>query len=136
MDLKKIDQAVKMISQGKDIICFSRFMKGGKQIGGPFLKGTLSRLAGLSLFYLFNFPTHDPTNSFKLYRKSILSKIYIESEAGFDFNLEIIIKLFKMGYKINEIPATWRDRTAGKSRFKLLKWLPKYIKWYLYLFKK
>ena len=135
-DLIKIDKAVKIINQGKDVVCFSRYMKGGKQIGGPFLKGMMSRLAGLSLFYLFNFPTHDPTNSFKLYRKSALNKIHIESEAGFDFNLEIIIKLFKMGYGIGEIPATWRDRTAGKSRFKLLKWLPRYIKWYLYLFKK
>lgn len=135
-DLIKIDKAVAMIGQGKDVVSFSRYMKGGRQTGGPFLKGMMSRLAGLSLFYLFNFPTHDPTNSFKLYRKSALSKINIESEAGFDFNLEIIVKLFKMGYKIGEIPATWTDRTKGKSRFKLLKWLPKYIKWYLYLFEK
>lgn len=132
-DLIKIDKAVKIIKNGKDIVCFSRYMKGGRQIGGPFLKGMLSRLAGLSLFYLFNFPTHDPTNSFKLYKKLILNKITIESEDGFDFNLELIAKAYKKGYKIGEIPATWRDRTAGKSRFKLLKWLPKYLKWYWYL---
>jgi len=53
-----------------------------------------------------------------------IKKIKIESSAGFDFNLELIVKAHKMGYKIGEIPATWRDRTAGKSRFKLLKWLP------------
>jgi hypothetical protein len=132
-DLKKLDKGVKMINKGYDIVCFSRYMKGGQQIGGPFLKGLMSRIAGLSLFYLFNFPTHDPTNSFKLYRRSVLKKIKIESNAGFDFNLELIVKAHKMGYKIGEIPATWRDRTAGKSRFKLLKWLPKYLKWYWYL---
>ncbi|MFA6081398.1 MAG: glycosyltransferase [Patescibacteria group bacterium] len=132
-DLKKVDKGVKMIDKGYDIICFSRYMTGGRQIGGPFLKGLMSRMAGLSLFYLFNFPTHDPTNSFKLYRKTVLQKIKIESSAGFDFNLELIVKAHKIGYKIGEIPATWSDRTAGKSRFKLLKWLPKYLKWYWYL---
>jgi glycosyltransferase involved in cell wall biosynthesis len=132
-DLKKVDKGVKMIDKDYDMVCFSRYMRGGRQIGGPFLKGLMSRIAGLSLFYLFNFPTHDPTNSFKLYRKTVLKKIKIESSAGFDFNLELIVKAHKMGYKIGEIPATWRDRTAGKSRFKLLKWLPKYLKWYWYL---
>jgi dolichol-phosphate mannosyltransferase len=132
-DLKKIDKAVKMINQDFDIVCFSRYMKGGHQIGGPFFKGLMSRMAGLSLFYLFNFPTHDPTNSFKIYKKKVLEKIKIESNVGFDFNLELIVKAHKKGYKIGEIPATWSDRTAGKSRFKLLKWLPKYLKWYLYL---
>lgn len=132
-DLVKIDKGIEMINEGKDIICFSRYMKDGRQIGGPFLKGMMSRLAGLSLFYLFNFPTHDPTNSFKLYRKTVLDKVNIESDAGFDFNLELIAKAYKKGYKIGEMPATWIDRTAGKSRFKLLKWLPKYLKWYWYL---
>lgn len=132
-DLKMLDKGVKMIDKEYDIVCFSRYMKGGRQIGGPFLKGLMSRIAGLSLFYLFHFPTHDPTNSFKLYRKTVLDKIKIESNAGFDYNLELIVKAHKKRYKIGEIPATWRDRTAGKSRFKLLKWLPKYLKWYLYL---
>ena len=53
-----------------DIVCASRYMKGGKQYGGPRLKGFLSRTAGLLLCWVTRLPTHDPTNSFKLYRKS------------------------------------------------------------------
>jgi hypothetical protein len=33
---------------------------------------------------------------------------------------------------IAETPTTWRDRTAGESRFQLKKWLPKYLYWYGY----
>lgn len=104
-------------------------------MGGPVLKGLLSRLAGVSAYYIFGLPTHDPTNSFKMFKKSVFNAIKIESSGGFEYNLEFVVKAFKKGYKITEVPATWRDRTAGKSRFKLLKWLPKYIRWYLYLFR-
>jgi len=49
--------------------------------------------------------------------------------------MEIVIKAFFKGYKITEVPCVWRDRSAGKSRFKLWKWLPKYIHWYLFAIK-
>jgi dolichol-phosphate mannosyltransferase len=131
-EIGKIDQMYQLIEKGCDIVCASRYMKGGRQIGGPFFKGILSRLSGVSMYW-FGLPTHDPTNAFKMYRKSIFDHIKIESDGGFEYNLEVVVKAFKKGYKIAEIPAVWRDRTAGKSRFKLLKWLPKYLRWYWYL---
>ena len=68
------DMIRKAETENADIVCGSRYMKGGSQTGGPKLKGLMSRLAGVSLYHLVNFPTHDPTNSFKLYRKSFLEK--------------------------------------------------------------
>ena len=32
--------------------------------------------------------------------------------------------------QVAEVPTTWRDRTAGQSRFKLWNWLPRYLYWY------
>lgn len=117
-----------------DIVCGSRYMPGGCQKGGPLLKGLLSRCAGLSLHRLAGIPTHDATNSFKLYRKSFLDKVKIESSGGFELGLELVVKAHRGGYRIAEIPASWTDRAAGKSNFKLFKWLPKYLKWYFLAF--
>ena len=39
-------------TENYDIICGSRYMKGGKQIGGPKFKGFLSKMAGKSLHFL------------------------------------------------------------------------------------
>ena len=119
-----------------DIVCASRYMPGGKQIGGPWLKGIMSRFAGLSLYYLAGLPTHDPTNSFKLYRKELLEKIPIESTGGFELGIELVVKAWKRGFKVTEVPTCWRDRTGGRSNFQLRKWLPKYLHWYFAAFRK
>ena len=99
--------------ENADIVCASRYMKGGKQYGGPKFKGFLSHTAGLLLCWFARLPTHDPTNSFKLYRKSYLDSVKIESTGGFELGIELVVKAHVMGRRIVEVPTTWRDRVAG-----------------------
>lgn len=129
-DLVVVNDMVAKLQEGFDIVCGSRYVKGGRQIGGPKFKKFLSRMAGLSLHHLTGIPTHDVSNSFKLYRASVVKKFDIESQGGFEIGLEILVKAFISGHKITEVPSVWRDRSAGESRFKLLKWLPHYLRWY------
>ena len=131
-DFAKVEEMVQRIEAGADVVSASRYMKGGRQIGGPLLKGLLSRTAGVSLHILTGLPTHDPTNSFKAYRRAFLDRTPIESDAGFCLAMELTVKAHFAGGRVEELPATWRDRPAGQSRFKLLKWLPKYLRWYLW----
>lgn len=133
-DVTQIDEMYQLIRQGNDIVCASRYMRGGKKIGGPVIKTLLSKTAGLSLHYLFGVPTHDATNAFKMYQASVLKQIPIESRGGFEYSLEMIVKAYKQGYKITEIPTVWRDRDSGKSKFKVFAWLPEYLKWYFKIF--
>ncbi len=136
-DPKSIPAMMEKFNQGSDIVCGSRYMKGGKKIGGTRLKSFLSWFAGISGWYLIGLPTHDLTNSFKLYRKSLLNKIKIESIGGFELGMEIIVKgYFSHKAKVTEVPTTWYDRTEGESRFQLFSWLPRYINWYLWGLKK
>ena len=64
--------------------------------------------------------------------EEILKNIKIESKGGFEFAEELLIKAYFKGYKVCEVPTVWIDRTFGKSKFKLFKWLPKYAYWYLW----
>lgn len=134
-DLTDVPAIMELYQKGFDIVCGSRYMRGGRQIGGPFAKRILSRLAGLSLYYLRGIPTHDITNNFKLYDSRLLKRVTIESEMGFSIAMEITVKAFLMGRKISEVPTTWRDRTEGEAKFKLLKWLPQYLRWYILAFR-
>lgn len=131
-DLSVADTMLEKINQGYDLVCGSRYMKGGKQIGGPCLKKLLSRTAGISLHWLTGIPTHDISNSFKMYRKNVIDGIKMESTGGFEIGMEITVKAFLKGCRITEVPSTWTDRSEGKSKFRLVAWLPKYMKWYVY----
>ncbi|MBV8780021.1 MAG: glycosyltransferase [Phycisphaerae bacterium] len=134
-DFAIVDEIVRRCEAGADVVCPSRYMRGGRQIGGPWLKGMLSRCAGVSLYYLAGLPTHDATNSFRAYRKSFLDGQQIESTAGFCLAMELTVKCHWTGGRVEEVPASWWDRTAGESRFQLKKWLPLYLHWYFWAFK-
>jgi glycosyltransferase involved in cell wall biosynthesis len=125
-----VDSMVALARDGADVVAASRYMPGGRQVGGPLLKRLMSRTAGLTLHWFARVPTHDPTNNFKLYARRFLDAVTIESTAGFELALELTIKATLDGRTVAEVPTTWRDRTAGQSNFKLRKWLPHYLHWY------
>jgi len=125
-----IDSMVELARSGADVVAGSRYMRGGRQIGGPPLKRLMSRVAGLTLHWFAGVATHDPTNNFKIYRRQFIDSVRIESSAGFELALELTVKATLAGRPVAELPTTWRDRTAGQSNFKLRAWLPHYLRWY------
>ncbi len=135
-DLSAIKPMLEKVSQGYDLVCASRYIKGGARLGGSRLKGFLSCLAGWSLHFLLGIPTHDIANAFKMYRRKVIESIKIEAE-GFEISMEIPIKAYYSGFRITEIPTVWRERTRGKSSFRILMLFPSYAKIYLWaLFKR
>jgi dolichol-phosphate mannosyltransferase len=130
----QIDPLMRLIERGVVVAAASRYMRGGQQIGGPFLKGTLSRLAGVSLCWLGRVGTHDATNSFKAYDRRFVERVGIESGSGFEVGLELVAKARRAQEPVAEIPTIWLDRSFGVSNFKLVQRIPKYLHWYLYAF--
>lgn len=115
---------------GYHVVSGSRYMRGGSQRNGPFIKSALSRLAGLSLCWIAGVTTHDATTNSRAYSRQFLDQVRIESESGFIMALELTIKAHLRGYKIGEVPSTWKDRTSGESRFFLMKNFFGYLRWY------
>jgi dolichol-phosphate mannosyltransferase len=129
-DAGDIDSMYELARGGADVVAGSRYMQGGRQVGGPLMKRTMSRAAGLSLHWLAGIPVHDATSNFRMYSKRLLDKVTIESDGGFELGIELTVKAHLLGMRVAEVPTTWRDRTAGQSRFQLWRWLPRYMRWY------
>ena len=133
-DPQQIDQLTRLVERGVVIAAASRYVTGGQQVGGPLLKGVLSRLAGLSLYWLARVGTRDATNSFKAFSSSFISEVGIDSEAGFEVGLELVAKAKRLRLPVAELPTIWLDRTEGTSSFKIAAWIPAYLRWYLLAF--
>jgi dolichol-phosphate mannosyltransferase len=133
---KDVAGMAKLVREGADVVAGSRYVRGGKQIGGPRLKRLLSWMAGISLHYFAGLPIHDATNNFRAYSRRVIEQIPVEGQVSFALALELTLKAHWRGWKLAEVPTTWRDRTAGQSRFKLFAWLPHYLHWYLLAMRK
>ncbi|MDQ1458719.1 MAG: dolichol-phosphate mannosyltransferase [Actinomycetota bacterium] len=133
-DASQVDQLARLVRRGVVIAVASRYMKGGQQIGAPFLKSQMSRWAGLSLCYLARVGTHDATSSFKAYDRAFVQRVGIESTAGFAIAIELVAKARRHRLPVAEIPSIWLERTSGESNFKVWAWLPIYLHWYRYAF--
>ena len=135
-DIKKIDAMAELFYEKKyAVVSPSRYMIGGERHAGTFLQKSLSRLAGVSLHYFVGMPITDATNGSKLFRKSFLDSLNIESTVGWSVALEIIVKAHIAGESMIEIPTVQRKRKFGESKFQILKWLPHYLRWYIFAIK-
>jgi dolichol-phosphate mannosyltransferase len=133
-DPAQIDVLTRLVERGVVVAAASRYARGGQQVGGPFLKGFLSRMAGLSLYWIARVGTRDATNSFKAYNVSFARQVHIESDKGFEIGIELVAKARRYRQPIAEVPTIWLDRAFGTSNFKLWAWLPRYLHWYAYAF--
>jgi dolichol-phosphate mannosyltransferase len=129
-----IDRMANLVREGCDIVCASRFMPGGTMQGCPWLKAILVRTAAFTLNHVAALPTKDPTSGFRMFSRRVIDEIEVESDEGFCYSIELLVKAHRLGWRIGEVPALWFERQHGTSRFRVMKWLPAYLRWFRYAF--
>ena len=129
-----LDRMMALAQDGCDIVCASRFMPGGGMVGCPWLKGVLLRSANFTLYHVARLPTRDASVGFRLFSRRVIDQIAIESDRGFCYSIELLVKCHRLGWNIDEVPAWWFERKHGESRFRVLRWLPAYLRWYGYAY--
>lgn len=127
-----IDKMYETFRNDSHVVVASRFIDGGSMKGCPLIKSILVRTASTTLYLLSSIPVKDASNGFRLFSRQLLNTVNIESTVGFAYSLELLAKCNRLKLKISEIPAQWEERSEGSSRFKILKWLPEYLRWYFY----
>ncbi|MDD5556187.1 MAG: glycosyltransferase family 2 protein [bacterium] len=129
-EVATIPRMYEKIREGFDVVCGSRNMRGGGKTGGNLLQNFFSRLVGMTMRYVIGIPTHDVSNAFKMYRRDVLEGMRIESRA-FDVSMEMTLRAFYGGRRITEVPTVWTGRRKGKSKLRILKVAPGYIRLYI-----
>jgi glycosyltransferase involved in cell wall biosynthesis len=130
----RLDGMMDAFRAGADIVVASRFIPGGCMVGCPWLKAALVRASAFVLRHIARLPTHDASNGFRLFSRKVLDSIPIETEHGFAYSIELLVKAHRLGWRISEVPVHWYERRHGQSRFQVVGWLPDYLPWFFYAF--
>jgi dolichol-phosphate mannosyltransferase len=133
-DPAQLRELISLVEGGAAVASASRYMPGGRQLGGPRLKAALSRSAGLSLQLLARPGTRDATNSYKAYSAAFVRSVGVDSRHGFEVGIELTAKARRRRLPVAEVPTTWHGRDGGQSHFHPVRWLPRYLRWYCFSF--
>lgn len=132
-DLGKIPEMVEAIKSGADIVFASRYMPGGSSGDLDKLKAFLSSRFTFFARFFFGLKVHDITNAYRAFRKKLTDEIHLES-TDFAISPELAIKAHLLGYRLSEIPCSYKTRVSGKTKFKIFKMVLKYMTLFRYVF--
>jgi len=116
-----IPRFLRKIEDGYDLVQASRYIKGGSYEVNSFQtwrKRMASRYGNVLISFLARCPVHDFTTSYRAIRRDVVQNVETES-SGNSFFMEFVVKAYRKGYRIAELPITFRDRVVGKSKLKL-----------------
>ncbi len=111
-----------------DITIGSRYAAGG-HTENPAVLIWMSYIVNLTFRVVFSIKAKDVTNSFRLYKRSVLTPMKLDSD-DFDILEEILIKAVtrRPPAVIGEVPMTFARRKAGESKRDLVKFAFGYLK--------
>ncbi len=119
-DFETIPKMIEKINQGFDIVIGSRNIKGGSSGDQHAIKAFSSRIYNFIARIFFKIPIYDITNAFRAFRKEVFSNIKLV-RGDFAISPEFIIKAHLKGFKLGEVPITYKERQTGKAKMKLFK---------------
>ncbi len=103
---------------GADVVIGSRYIKKGKVENWPLSRILISKGASLYVRMITWMPVKDTTAGFVCYKREVLEKIKLDKikSIGYAFQIELKFAAWRCGFKLVEIPVTFKDREKGISK--------------------
>ncbi|MCU0470485.1 MAG: polyprenol monophosphomannose synthase [Arcicella sp.] len=105
-------------TQGADLAIGSRYIHGVNVVNWPMSRVLMSYFAGYYVRFITGIPVMDVTAGFKCYTAKVLKTINLDTIkfVGYAFQVEMKFTTWKYGFKIQEVPIIFTDRTHGQSK--------------------
>jgi dolichol-phosphate mannosyltransferase len=113
-DLPRLIEA----SRDADLVLGSRYVPGGGVVDWGLGRRLLSRGGSWYARRILGIPVRDLTGGFKCFRRTVLETLDLDGidTYGYGFQIELTYRAIKTGFKVREIPITFRDRERGTSK--------------------
>jgi dolichol-phosphate mannosyltransferase len=108
-------------AETSDLVLGSRYVSGGQIVDWPPLRRLLSRGGSFYARTILGVDIRDLTTGYRCIRREVLETIEPSTlrSQGYVFNIELTYRALRAGFKVAEIPITFRDRHAGHSKISL-----------------
>ena len=105
-------------NEGADLAVGSRYISGINVVNWPLGRVLMSYGASLYVRLVTGMKVKDTTAGFKCFRRVVLETIDLDNVRlkGYGFQIEMKFKTWKYGFKIQEVPIVFIDRTEGTSK--------------------
>jgi len=115
------------VAEGHDCAFGDRFSPQSSVVGYPRMKLLFNRLGNWLIGVMLRSRYRDFTNGFKCYRRHVVDSMQPLISEHFNLTVEMSMSAALMGAEFAIVPNDWRDRDAGKSKFKLMRQSSLYI---------
>ena len=104
--------------QHADLVIGSRWVPGGSVVNWPLRRELLSRGGNLYVRLLLGVSVRDATAGFRLFRRSTLEKIDLDSveSTGYVFQTDMVTRTLGAGLTVREVPIEFVERERGDSK--------------------
>jgi dolichol-phosphate mannosyltransferase len=101
-----------------DLVLGSRYVPGGGTTDWGYLRQFISRGGNLYAGIILGLPVVDATGGFRCYRRKVLETISLDSvrSNGYSFQIEMVYRTLRAGFRIGEVPIIFPDRRVGQSK--------------------
>jgi dolichol-phosphate mannosyltransferase len=101
-----------------DLTIGSRYIPGGAVTNWSRARVALSRAGNAYARAMLRIPVADATSGFRAYRRQLLEALVERgvTAEGYGFQIELVLNAHRMGYRIGEVPITFREREHGQSK--------------------
>ncbi len=110
---------VDKISEGYDVVVGSRYTKGMVNVvNWDFKRLLLSKFANIYASKILGLPFSDITSGFRCYRREVLKELCLNKirSNGYAFQIEMLYRAYRRGFKVAEIPIIFYEREGGSSK--------------------
>jgi dolichol-phosphate mannosyltransferase len=105
-------------AQEADLVLGSRYVESGGVENWGFVRRTLSRGGSWYARAVLRVPVRDLTGGFKCFRREVLEAVPLHDvhADGYGFQIELTYRAIQAGFRVLELPITFRERRVGSSK--------------------
>ncbi|MGQ9672002.1 MAG: polyprenol monophosphomannose synthase [Candidatus Aminicenantales bacterium] len=104
-----------------DVVIGSRFVPGGQDRERSLLRRFITFLVRSFIRRYFRLPFRDVSSGFRCFRARVLEAADLDEliSVGPSLVLEILLKAWRLGFRITEVPIIFADRKKGQTKLSL-----------------